>query len=165
MQEIQLRSLLEADAAQLALILSDPKVRQHMPLAAGDVDAAWVEDWRIAKTSQWLDAAGLGPWAVFIDRQLAGWGGVQPEDDPRDAGLAMVLAPDYWGYGIAATQLVIEKFRTALASTSLQIERLLVEFPETRHAEKVLSKFGFVPIDPVYIGGIVFNRYALPLID
>ena len=161
---ISFRSLLTADSSRLARILSDPRVLRHMPLADSTVDADWVENWKAAKVTQWPTAA-LGPWAVYVDDQLAGWGGLQPEDHSSDAGLAMVLAPEYWGYGVEAMQLAISKFRSIVTEAEVTVSRILVEFPETRHAERALAKFGFVPIDSVDIGGVMFNRYALSLID
>ena len=170
MPKVELRDLVAADPFKLAAILSDPLVRKHMPLADGEVTSAWVVSWRKNKISQWPAGFDLGPWAVYVDDRLAGWGGLQPEPDssaenPSDAGLAMVLAPEFWGVGIQATQLALSSFLERIKASNRQIERVFIDFPESRRAGRVLERFGFVLFAQADIAGVMFNRYELRLID
>ena len=84
----------------LVLLLNDPDVRRHMPLAGDDWDETRAADWAKAKDAQWVEN-GYGPWAIRIDGEFAGWGGFQKEGEEADLGL--VLLPGHWGDGAATS--------------------------------------------------------------
>src|SRR5687768_4532632 len=93
---IVFKRLSEIEPADIIALMSDPRVRRHMPLARGDFGPAECARFVAAKERLWAEH-GYGPWAFVIDGEFAGWGGLQPEGDEVDLGL--VLRPGYWGAG------------------------------------------------------------------
>lgn len=73
--------------------MNDPLVRRQLPLAPEHFSEIDCEAFIAAKEQLW-DEYGYGPWAIVVDGQFAGWGGLQPEGGEAD--LVLVLHPDYW---------------------------------------------------------------------
>jgi hypothetical protein len=78
-------------------LLNDETLRKHLiphPL----FDVAGVRDWMAYKLG--IDARpGCRVRAIFLDGTLAGWCGIQPDDEGVE--LAIVLAKAGWGSGVA----------------------------------------------------------------
>ncbi|MBL0484148.1 MULTISPECIES: GNAT family N-acetyltransferase [Aeromonas] len=78
-------------------LLNDETLRKHLiphPL----FDVAGVRDWMAYKLG--VDARpGCRVRAIFLDGTLAGWCGIQPDDEGVE--LAIVLAKAGWGSGVA----------------------------------------------------------------
>lgn len=81
---------------------------------------AWVGN----KERHW-DELGFGPWGIRIEGTLAGWGGLQPFNG--DSEVALVLTPEFWGWGKA---IFLEL--TQYAFGELGLTHVVVALPPTR---------------------------------
>ena len=97
---------------------------------------------------------GYGPWAILVDGELAGWGGLQPEGD--DADLGLVLHPRRWGAGRAIYERMI-----AYAFGALRADSVIVLLPPSRVRVAGVLRLGFRPDGAVDVGGERFVRYRL----
>ena len=156
MNNLRLGHFCEPRPEQYAELLNEPGVRKHMPLST-IVDAEWCQTWMVAKATQWGADGTKGPWSIWAGDRFIGWGGLQP-DETHEAGAALVLTQTSWGSGLEAfSQVVAESYRLDLA------KRVLVEFPLTRNADKVLNRLGFQFLDETEIEGVTFKRYLANL--
>jgi RimJ/RimL family protein N-acetyltransferase len=62
---------------------------------------------------------GYGPWAFLVDNKFAGWGGLQYENG--DADLALVLHPQYWGFGKKIFNQIIRRAFNEMGMESITI--------------------------------------------
>ncbi len=70
--------------------------------------------------------------AVYIDGTLAGWCGIQPDDNGFE--LAIVISKDFWGFGMAI-------FKTLMrCAKELGHKEILFHLLESRPEYKALSK-------------------------
>ena len=148
--EIEFKCLSEIDKSKIIELMNHPLVRRHMPLAKGGFDyEAFIAD----KEQLWAQH-GYGPWAVVVDGQFVGWGGLQHE--AGDADLALVLHPDHWGLGQAIYEEIIKK-----AFCDMRLQSITVLLPPSRTRVKGLMKLGFKPEGELIIQGERFLRYRL----
>jgi len=136
---------------KLMALMTNPLVRQHMPLLRPDFS---VEDCRAfvaAKTRLW-EEHGYGPWAFLIGDQFAGWGGLQPEGG--DADFALVLHPDFWGWGRRIFTHTLD-----WASDNLGETPITILLPPGRPNTKAVTRFGFTPGGALTIAGETFLRF------
>ncbi len=130
--------------ADWLLLLNHPDVIRHMPLATESWTGHAVMEWAKGKDAQW-QAHGYGPWAIRIDGAFAGWGGFQQEG--READLALVLLPEFWGSGPA---LVRDFMSRRLA---LGIGPVSILLPPSRTRFRGLARIGFAfDCEVVYAG-------------
>ncbi|WP_375425330.1 GNAT family N-acetyltransferase [uncultured Friedmanniella sp.] len=149
---IELVRLTEVPLEEVLALLNEPRNAPHMPLASSftaETAAAWVA----AKDGQWV-SNGHGPWAVLVDGEFAGWCGFQRE--PAGEDFALVLAPPWWGHGSAVLQQALGR-----GFGELGLGEVLIALPLSRRAERVLSRFGFLPDGEVSYGGAEFRQYRL----
>ena len=92
---IELVRLTEVSLDDVHALLTEPRLRRHMPLST-DVSREGAAAWVRGKDTQW-QTNGYGPRAVLLDGGFAGWAGFQAE--PGGADLAVVLLPGHWGSG------------------------------------------------------------------
>jgi RimJ/RimL family protein N-acetyltransferase len=130
-----------------------PEVRRLMPLASDSMTYEVAEVWRAGKCAQWQEN-GYGPWAILVDAQFAGWGGLQKHHE--DADLGIVLHPDHWGIGPVVAKRMIE-----FAFATLSVPSLIVLLPPERKRVRALVRWGFVREGEEEIGGNRFVRYRL----
>lgn len=151
---IELRPLRSAPRAVVIAQMNDARVRRHLPLASGTFDDAAYEGFIEGKEALW-DDHGYGPWAIFLDDQYAGWGGLQPDDS--EAELALVLCP--WAFGQGAN---IAKHIIAWGFERRDFDQILVYLPLSRDCDSFLKRNGFSPDGCITIGDVVFTRYYIP---
>lgn len=150
---IEKRKLQDVDKNLIIQLLNDPLVKRHMPLSIDNFDEKQYVNFIEAKEAIWKNF-GFGPWAYFIDGKFVGWGGIQPDED--DFELALVLSPDFWGYGrYLYNDLIHEAF------SELHLESVTILFPLSRTKIKWIFKAGFVEEDQVVIDGKCFIRFRL----
>ncbi|HEY9117504.1 MAG TPA: GNAT family protein [Roseivirga sp.] len=150
---IEFRKLTEINRSSLKDLMNNPLVRKQMPLFTGAFDDEALDNFIEAKMSLWKNH-GLGPWAFVIEGEFAGWGGIQPEDGDYD--LALVLHPNFWGFGKMLYQQIVEK-----TFKNHQIPSITVLFPPSRSKVNGLKKLGFEEEGEVTIGDHRFNRFRL----
>ena len=157
MQEINMKlafsRLSDVNPAEWVALLTHPLVRRHMPLSGATMTLSEARDWAAAKDRQW-DAFGYGPWALFADGELVGWGGLQDEDGEAD--LALVLHPDHWGKGPAFAREIIRR-----AFEELGLASITALLPPSRTRVKGMQRLGFEFDSEVWVDGERFVRYRL----
>ncbi len=150
---IELVRLSDVGLAKIMALHNDPRVIRHMPLARGNVDTSACRRWVESKERQW-EENGYGPWGILIHGEFAGWGGLQREG--RDADLALVLAPEYWGWGRSICEKIIE-----VAFGELGLESVTALLPPSRARTRGMLRMGFQADGQVRISGSLFDRYRL----
>ncbi len=125
-----------------------------MPLAKDSLfDEKQCLDWVKAKEKQWQDH-GYGPWAFLVDNKFAGWGGLQYENG--DADLALVLHPQYWGFGKKIFNQIIRR-----AFNEMGMESITILLPPTRNKLKRIYLLGFELESEIILSGELFIKYRL----
>lgn len=135
------------------VLMNNPSVKRQMPLLKGDFNEDVCNRFIQAKEELW-NTYGFGPWAIFINENFSGWGGLQPENGEAD--LALVLHPNYWGFG----KLIYEKIM-AKAFGEMELESVTVLFPPSRKRIKGLLKLGFERDNELLIDNERFIRFRL----
>lgn len=147
----RLRNISNQDIIELN---TNERVLKQMPLANGVVfDEEKCIAWVKGKEEQWTKY-GYGPWAFLVDGKFAGWGGLQYEEG--DADLAVVLHPQYWGFGKQIFDEIIKK-----AFTEMGFESITILLPPTRKKLKGIYLLGFKSDGEITISGEHFIRYRL----
>ncbi|MHC6226140.1 GNAT family N-acetyltransferase [Pseudomonas sp. X10] len=150
---LQFKRLSEVSTADIINLNNHPDVLRQMPLGSPDFDEAKCLAWVAEKESQW-GLNGYGPWAFMIDQAFAGWGGLQLEEG--DADLALVLHPDYWGFGKTIFDEIVRR-----AFQEMGLGSVTILLPPSRTRVKGLFRLGFRPDGAVELDGTSFNRYRL----
>jgi hypothetical protein len=151
--EIVFRRLPLVAQEDLVALMSDPRVRRHLPLARGPFGPTECARFVAAKEELWA-RHGYGAWAFVVNGVFAGWGGLQPEGPDIDLGL--VLRPAYWGLGrVLAARFVTTAFEELGAAS------VMVLLPPSRVRVSGIARLGFQRDGEVDIGGVLFHRYRL----
>lgn len=150
---LEFKRLTEVDPIDIISLNNNPDVLRQMPLGSANFDLAKAKEWVQQKDAQWQQY-GYGPWAIFIDQQFAGWGGLQYEEG--DADLALVLHPNFWGSGKEIFDEIVKR-----AFTSLGLESITILLPPSRTRIKGIFRLGFQPNGEVNIEGARFQRFRL----
>lgn len=153
MDEIEFVRLGEVAEEQIIDLMSNEKVAAYMPLLAGGFDTEQCKAFLQAKQQLW-DEHGYGPWAILINGEFAGWGGVQPEHGEADFGL--VLHPRFWGWGRKIFKEVI-----AHAFNQMNLPSITILLPPSRPNTGAVARLGFVDDGQVTVDGEVFRRFRL----
>lgn len=151
--EITFARLTAVSIDAVVALLNEPRNARHMPLAGDRFTAESAAEWVATKDAQW-DSAGYGPWAILIDGRFAGWGGFQAEANGAD--FALVLAPEFWGYGEAVARRAL-----AIGFDELGLTEVLIALPYSRNPDRVVARFGFEPDGDVAYGDAHFRQYRL----
>lgn len=131
-------------------LLNKQKVREHL-INHQLFDAETVKTWVEAKIE--VDATqGCKVRAIVIDKQLAGWCGIQLEDGKYE--IAIVLDDNYWGPGIKI-------FREIMTwAKDLGHETVFIHFLYTRSEYKFLRKMSKNVYESELLGS-QFTTYEL----
>lgn len=156
-QEASLRitfaRLSDIPAETLIAHMSDPRVREHMPL----LTFAWTPETAarfIATKEECWRRDGLGHWAILADGHYVGWGGFQKEGTEWDFGL--VLRPDAFGHGARITRKAI-----AFANADARIPFVTFLMPPSRRNLSALKRLGANFVHSVEYNGARFLKYRL----
>ena len=151
--EISFARLTEVPSEVLMAHMSDPRMREHMPLLMAvwtpEIAAAFVAE----KEACW-QRDGLGHWAIFADGRYAGWGGFQKEGSEWDFGL--VLKPDSFGLGPPIARAAI-----AFARADARIPFVTFLLPPSRRNLGALGRLGATFVGRVEHAGAPFLKYRL----
>lgn len=150
---IEFVRLSQVDTASLLRLVNDPRVQRHMPLAGDEMSEADVHASAGDKELYW-DKFGFGPWGIRIQGTIAGWGGLQPFNG--DVEIALVLLPEFWGWG-KAIFLQLKQY----AFGELGLPHVVVALPPTRGGARGLLRLGFRPVDTADVEGHRFIVYRL----
>jgi|TARA_Y100001970_G_scaffold53322_1_gene67454 hypothetical protein len=154
--EITFVHLSEMYEKQLIDLMNNPLVGKHLPLLEGAFSEENCREFLRSKKQLW-EEYGIGPWIVLVNNNFAGWGGLQPENGEID--FALVLHPDFWGYG----RKVFDKIKN-IAFVDWKLESITALLPIDRPNSKAITRFGFVEDGNYLIGGQQFVRFRLSAI-
>ncbi|PSW03813.1 N-acetyltransferase [Photobacterium rosenbergii] len=153
MSNVQLVSLWDVERQKLIDLMNNVQVRAQLPLLTNVFTQASCTVFLEAKQQLW-DEHGYGPWAFMINGEFAGWGGLQPESGEAD--FALVLHPDYWGYG-----LKIFKLFERIAFDEMNLSSMTALFPPSRKNWRALIRFGFIKEQELVVNERTFIRFRL----
>jgi hypothetical protein len=150
---IRFGRLTEVAPEVLVAHMSDPRMRDHMPLLtiAWDLDVA--QGFVAAKEACW-SRDGLGHWAIFDGDHYVGWGGFQKEGLEWDFGL--VLKPQFFGLGARITRQAL-----AFARADERIASVTFLLPPSRRNFGALARLGARFVGEIEHGGARFNKFGL----
>lgn len=97
MSEIEFVNFNQVTPEDFLPVLNDEILRRHL-IAHGYFDSVSIKEWMNGKL-QSESIYGCRIRAVYIDRVLAGWCGIQPDDNGFE--IAIVISQQFWGHGIS----------------------------------------------------------------
>ena len=153
MSEIQFVHLYEIEEEKFITLMNHEMVGKLMPLLKNVFSKEDYQNFLQAKKELW-DTYGFGPLAFIINGEFAGWGGIQPENGEAD--FALVLHPDYWGWGLR----IFKKIKN-IAFETMNIDSITILFPPSRTNVKAVTRFGFIKDGELDIAGEKFIRLRL----
>lgn len=145
--------LTEVPVADLVAHMSDPRLREHMPLLTGAWGAAEATAFVAAKEACWA-RDGLGHWAFLVGGRYVGWGGFQKEGAEWDFGL--VLRPQDFGLGQRITRAALD-----FARADARIPFVTFLLPPSRRNLGALHRIGAQAVGHYDYGGAMFLKYRL----
>lgn len=151
--EIQFTRLTEISLTAIIELMNHTLVRRQMPLLTNTFTEKDCTDFILKKEELWSNY-GYGPWAFTIQERFIGWGGLQPESTNTE--IALVLHPDFWGYGNHIYKRIIH-----FAFTDLRLPSVTLLFPTTRTNVSALSRMSFKKESMIVIEGVEFIRYRI----
>ncbi len=156
MGEITFIHLSDVYEKELIDLMNNPVVSKHLPLLGDVFSEENCRDFLASKKQLW-EEHGIGPWVVLVNNEFAGWGGLQPENGEMD--FALVLHPDFWGYG----RKVFDKVKN-IAFVEWKLESITALLPIDRPNSKAITRFGFVEDGKHLIDDQQFVRFRLSAI-
>ena len=150
---IEFIRLTQVNKKDIIELMNNPKVVKHMPLASSKFDDKAYKKFIEEKETIWKKY-GFGPFGFIIDKNFIGWGGLQPEQN--DIEIAMVLNPNYWGYGRKIYERIINS-----AFHELKLKSIIILLPPSRKHIKGILKLGFKREALLKIDDVLFYRYRL----
>jgi hypothetical protein len=100
MSEIEFISFNKVTAEDFLPVVNDVSLRKHL-IAHPCFDSTSIREWIDGK-EQIESISGCRVRAIFIGGILAGWCGIQPDDNGFE--IAIVIAKEFWGFGISIFQ-------------------------------------------------------------
>ena len=129
-KQITYIALADTDRTALLALMNHETLRAHLvdhPLFTPETLEIWVSD-----KTEVSAADGCRVRGILIDDKLAGWCGIQPDDDGFE--LAIVISSSYWGSGLKVFRDMIGWAR------ELGHKEVLFHLLETRRKYRALEK-------------------------
>lgn len=148
MNEIEFLCFDQVNSEDFMVIVNEDSLRTHL-IDHPYFDATSLQAWMEHKIS--MDAMqGCRIRAVCIDGALAGWCGIQPDDNGFE--LAIVISQKFWGFGIPI-------FKTLMCwARELGHKEILFHLLESRPEYKALNKMS-TKVYKTEIAGRCFTTY------
>ena len=153
MGEIKFVHLFEIEEQQIIDLMNNKQVGKLLPLLSEGFSVENCRAFLKAKKQLW-DEYGFGPWAVLIEDEFAGWGGLQPEHGEAD--FALILHPKFWGWGIRIFNKVKDQ-----AFNEMNLNSITILLPPSRPNSKAVTRLGFAEDGELTIEGEIFSRFRL----
>ena len=148
--EIVLRRMHEIEPEAWVTMMNHPKLAKHLPLLKSPFTLEDANEFVLIKESYW-ETQGYGPWALFHQNKLMGWGGFQPYQNQAE--LALVLHPNWWGWGKECLQKFIEH------NSYSHLEQVIALLPESRRSLRGMKRLGFHQKNTTFIDGNRFFQF------
>lgn len=150
MSELEFLSFNQINPEDLMIVVNEDSLRTHLidhPYFDATSIQAWIEDKIRTDLIQ-----GCRIRAVFIGGTLAGWCGIQPDDNGFE--LAIVISQRFWGCGISI-------FKTLMCwAEELGHKETLFHLLESRPRYKALSKIAR-KVDKTELADRSFTTYYI----
>lgn len=153
MDQIKFVHLFEIEEEQIIELMNNEMVGKQLPLLAGGFSVENCRAFLQAKKALW-DDFGFGPWAILIKGEFAGWGGLQPEQGEAD--FALVLHPNFWGWG----RKVFNKVKDQ-AFDKMNFNSITILLPPSRPNSKAVTRLGFIEDGELILEEKKFLRFRL----
>jgi len=153
MDEIRFVHLHEVREEQIIDLMNNEMVGKQLPLLVEGFTIESCRDFLKAKKQLW-DEYEYGPWAFLINGEFAGWGGLQHEHGEAD--FALILHPDYWGWG----RKIFDKVKDQ-AFNKKNLNSLTILLPPSRPNSKAVTRLGFIEDGQLELDGKLFRRFRL----
>lgn len=150
MTDIAFLPLNNVDQQDLLAVLNESALRVHL-VEHALFDIASLHDW-VEEKNQVDSLPGCRVRGVVIDGIVAGWCGIQPDDNGVE--LAIVLSKKFWGYGISLFKTLMV-WAHELGHKEIRFH-LLDSRPEYKALQKMASK-----VDKTKLMGRCFTTYFL----
>lgn len=152
MSEIEYSYLDQVNIEELRVLLNENSLRAHL-IDHPYFDSKSLQSWIVEKIR--VDSLkGCRVRAIHIDGVLAGWCGIQPDDDGFE--LAIVISQNFWGFGILIFKALIN-WAEALGHTEI-LFHLLETRPEYKALKKIATK-----VRKTEKFGRFFTTYHIPV--
>lgn len=150
--EIEFLCFTQVNPEDLMVVVNEDSLRTHLidhPYFDTSSIQVWMKDKIITDAIQ-----GCRIRAIFIRGSLAGWCGIQPDDNGFE--LAIVIRQRFWGFGI-----VIFKILMCWAK-ELGHKEILFHLLESRPEYKALNKMS-TKVHKTELAGRSFTTYYVPV--
>ena len=152
MKNIEYREFGDISAASMASLLNEDSLRTHL-IDHPYFDAETVQAWMGEKVE--IDSqAACRVRAVLVGGELAGWCGIQPDDEGVE--LAVVISQRYWGVGVAVFKDMLSWARE-LGHSQIRFHLL-----DSRKAYRSLESMASEVIQSQMLGR-TFTTYNIPV--
>lgn len=136
----------------LMVVLNEDSLRTHL-IGHPYFDEHSIKEWITEKIA--VDSLqGCRIRAVTVDDELAGWCGIQPDDEGYE--LAIVIGKNFWGHGITIFKHLLTWAR------ELEHKEILFHLLETRREYRALNKLA-TRVYETRLLGRNFTTYVVPV--
>ena len=150
MPNIEYISFTQVDPTELMDVVNEESLRAHL-VNHPPFTVASIQEW-IAEKIKTNATKGCRVRVVSIDGTLAGWCGIQPDDNGFE--IAIVISQRFWGYGIPI-------FKTLMQwASELGHKEVLFHLLDTRREYKALAKMA-TKVHRTQLLGRSFTTYHL----
>lgn len=153
MKSIEYLKLSQVNANDFISILNKLKIREHL-IDHNLFDNNSIKNW-IESKLETDSTQGCRVRAIYINHQLAGWCGIQFEDDEYE--IAIVIDEEFWGSGKTVFKDIMVWAR------DLGHDKILIHFLHTRPEYRFLRKISTKVYTSQLLGN-KFTTYQLPVL-
>ena len=146
---LSFRSLKVPSLSDWLDLFQDARVKKHMPLSESNIGEKWIQNW-IARKEMSSKMTPFEIYSIWNDDNFAGWGGIQADEENFE--VAIVLKPEYWGFGHDIYGKFIKDFELSGVT-----QPLLIYLPLSRGIKGIKNRFEFDALPNVKIDGIEFQ--------
>lgn len=152
MSEIRFLSFNDVDPEDFLAIVNEDALRKHL-IDHEKFTSSSIREWMNEKL-EIESLEGCRIRAIYIDGALAGWCGIQPDDNGVE--LAIVISQKFWGFGISIFKTLM-RWAKELGHKEI-LFHLLDSRPEYRALNKIATK-----IQKTELLGRCFTTYYIPV--
>jgi len=154
MSEIEYVNFKHVNPEDFLPVVNDQTLRKHL-IDHVHFDSVSIREWMNGKT-QSESIPGCRVRAVFIDGVLAGWCGIQPDDNGFE--IAIVISKQYWGFGISI-------FKTLMCwAKELGHKEIMFHLLETRPEYSFLKRKAS-KVQKTELWGRSFTTYFISVVE
>ena len=153
MTRITRKHIKDAPKEHFIELMNDERVGEQLPLLVQKFSPHDYEQLIKEKNALW-SAHGYGPHAYFIDKNFAGWGGLQYENGETD--FALILHPDFWGWGREIFDMTKNE-----AFEDMKLPSITALLPASRKHTRAITRLGFIEDGIIHVKSYPFTRYRL----